>query len=70
MYTLNDKNREQNVCKINMCLRVENCCHKNGQNFPVDLIYMVKVATLLVKSSMKTHGRKLSSIQKPQREFY
>ena len=38
MYTLNDKNREQNVCKINMCLRVKNCCHKNRQNFPVDLI--------------------------------
>ena len=39
MYTLNNKNREQNVCKINMCLRVKNCCHKNGQNFPVHIIF-------------------------------
>ena len=23
-----------------MCLHVKNCCHKNGQNFLVDLIYI------------------------------
>ena len=31
-----------------MCLRVENCCHKNEQNFPVALIYVI-VSSLVAR---------------------
>lgn len=43
MYTLSDKNREPNMRQINMCLRVETCCNRNGQNFPVDLIIQYSI---------------------------
>lgn len=34
------------MSQINICLRIENCSHKNRHNFPVDLILPVKAQNL------------------------